>query len=180
MTVKRTCLWCLALGAMVAFLWRAGPGWACVPQPVVSLSPSSFGPAGSQVTIQGLRFGGGPVEVRWNGLDGQRLGDTGGTQFSLPVTIPAAPEGLYVLTVLSRGNDGVVADNAVVPFQVVDPGALSKGPSASATPIRRSTTGVSSATTTILLVLATALGIVGGGTAGALTAHRRSSRAPGT
>lgn len=108
---------CAVIGVIT--LAAAGSAWGCVPQArLVTLAPGSSGPAGSQVTVEGLAFDPGPVEVRWGASDGLKLGAATGPSFSVPVTIPDAPEGLHVIVVLSRNTDGSIGNAGTAAFQV--------------------------------------------------------------
>ncbi|MDQ6950015.1 MAG: hypothetical protein M3256_28170, partial [Actinomycetota bacterium] len=80
--------------------------WACVPQPVLTVRPASSGFSGQQVTVDGIGFGSGPVEIRWNDVTGEELATASGPSFSAAVTVPMVPDGLYVLFGLSRSRDG--------------------------------------------------------------------------
>lgn len=111
-------------GALVltVVLCGAAAAWACVPQPLISIQPQSSGPAGSQVTVDGVSLGPGPVEIRWNRLDGPTLAKSSGPNFSQPVTIPEAPEGLYTIIVIQREPGGAIAGSGRAAFQVSAPG----------------------------------------------------------
>ncbi len=91
--------------------------WACVPQPLVVLSPQASGPPGSRVTVNGLAVAG-TVEIRWNGIDGPRLAQATGPNFSADVTIPEASEGLYVIIVAERKPDGGLGSTGRAAFYV--------------------------------------------------------------
>ncbi len=107
--------------------------WACVPQPLVQLSPRSSGQVGAKGTISAVRLSGGAIEVRWNALDGPLLATGSGTDLQADFTVPPASDGLYTLITLVRATDGAVASSVSVPFEVVG-GALpvvSKGSSKS-------------------------------------------------
>ncbi len=146
--------------------------WACVTQPFLSLQPTSSGPAGTQVTVEGINFSSGEVEIRWNGIQGEHLASAGG-HFSVPITIPSASPGLYVVTAISRGAAGEVNQSAAAPFEVVGPGGNSSSPPAppvQAQPRRVDRSG--SSTSLIPLVLAGVVGLMGGGVGSALVTRR--------
>lgn len=110
------CLIVAAAGVQV-LSWTAS--WGCVPlRSLVSVGPTSSGPAGSSVSVNGLGFGDGTIEVRWNGLEGQRLAEATGPDFSVPVVIPQVPDGMYQLIVLSRETDKGVATSGSASFLV--------------------------------------------------------------
>lgn len=112
-----------------------GLAWACVPQPrLITLQPRASGPAGSEVTVAALGFDPGRAEVRWNTSDGDLLASANGPDFSVPVTIPEAPDGLYHLVVLARSPGGEVGNTATASFQVTSRDAT---PPASTTPRAR-------------------------------------------
>lgn len=102
-----------AVGATVA--------WACVPQPLISLHPTSSGPPGAQVTVNALVING-RAEIRWNSPDGPLLETATGPSFSVPITIPDAPSGLYGLIVVERDAGGALGSSGTAAFQVTAPG----------------------------------------------------------
>lgn len=166
--------------AMATALASLSPAWSCVPGsplPFVVLEPASFGPAGSQITVQGLHFLEAPIEVRWKGLDGPRLQTATGPDFSSSVTVPEEPPGLYELVVLSRRSDGSIADATRATFQVTGAhnggqGSNVDGGGARAAGDASSTT--SSVTDNLLLVLLSGVVLVVlGGLGGARLARRR-------
>ncbi|MDQ3825084.1 MAG: hypothetical protein M3325_04810, partial [Actinomycetota bacterium] len=94
--------------AVIAVVLAARPpGWACVPQPLVSVLPRASAPPGGRVTVQALAVTG-VQEVRWNSVDGPKLADAVGPSFSTDVTVPDVPDGLYTIIVLERRPDGSV------------------------------------------------------------------------
>lgn len=107
----------------VVTLMVGGSAWACVPQArLVTLEPGSSGPVGTEVTVEGLAFDPGPVEVRWDASDGPALGRANGPSFSVKVTIPEATEGLHAIVVLGRNPDGSIGNAATAAFQVAPAG----------------------------------------------------------
>lgn len=101
----------------------AGRAWACVPQPFIFLEPVSSGPPGSEVTVQGLRFGEPDIEIRWQTPDGPTLATATGGDFSVLVTIPEAPPGLYALLVIARAPGGGIDSVQRAVFQVTEEGS---------------------------------------------------------
>lgn len=92
---------------------------ACIPQPrLVTVQPRASGPSGSKVTVAALGFDPGRAEIRWNTVDGKLLGSPDGPDFSVPVVIPEAAEGLYYLVVLARSPGGEIGNTAAVAFDV--------------------------------------------------------------
>lgn len=97
---------------------------ACVPQArLVSLQPRPSGPAGSQVTVEGVGFDPGTAEVRWNGPGGTLLAIAEGPSFSVPIAVPDVPPGLYAVVVLMRLPDGGVGNAGSAAFDVTGEGA---------------------------------------------------------
>lgn len=126
----------LVAPVVVALAW-AGLAYACVPQPrLVTVAPRSSGPAGGQVTVDGIGFDPPPsrVEIRWNSADGALLGTADQGDFSVPVTIPAAEPGLYGILVISRGADGVLGNTGRATFQVTGEPLPPGAPVATTTP----------------------------------------------
>lgn len=115
-----------AVAAVAAVLFAASVAWACTGQVTMSVAPVSSGAPGSVVTVDvaaGPGLDQGPMQVRWNGLDGQVLATTDRSA-SLAVTIPQADPGVYYL-VLSNDR----SDVARAAFEVTGP---SGSPAASA------------------------------------------------
>jgi len=105
------------MAAAVGMVALAARGWACVPQPLVTVHPQASGSSGSEVTVEGVAMAG-ATEIRWNGVDGPRLATTTGTSFSVPVTIPPAGEGLYAIVAFERRPDGSIGSSGSAAFQV--------------------------------------------------------------
>jgi hypothetical protein len=133
-----------ALAATVLVVVLGGAvALACVPQAyLVTLRPNSWGPAGSEVTVNGFNLDQGPAEVRWNGVDGPLLGQAEGPNISVPVTIPGVSTGLYAVVVISRQPSGGIGNTASVPFQVTAPGDVANDLGTPVEPGDPSTTGV--------------------------------------
>lgn len=102
--------------AVAAALWAAA-AWACLPQPTVSIQARSSGPAGSDIVVQGENFPG-PVEIRWNAVDGPQLGAAPEAPFQTSVKVPAVDEGLYTVVGVTRAADGSVRSVGRTPFLV--------------------------------------------------------------
>jgi len=155
------------LVTVLVLAWVA-TAWACVPvRSLVSVTPQSSGPSGTQVTVSGVGFGSGDVEIRWNRPDGPQLAKTSGPEFSVPVTIPDAADGLYTLVAMTRAKDGGVDNAGVAPFLVTTAGATAGGPRPNAAPLPASSAGKSSkggvgqlAWTLVLVPLAAIVGLV--------------------
>lgn len=174
----RRCFIVLALVAVV--FHTVGPAWACVPIPqaLTSLTPRSSGPPGSEVTVNGLGYDEGPIEVRWNGVGGQRLASATGPDFSVLVTIPDAVEGLYGIVVVSRARDGSIGSAGSAAFQVVspeDPGAGASAPAPSGKDDRAPPTTTSPLTVPLAMAAGASL-VALGGLGGAALAGRRRRR----
>jgi hypothetical protein len=160
----------VALGGAVA--------WACVPQAnLVTLSPRSSGPSGTEVTVEGLGLDPGPVEIRWNEADGPLLGEGSGPNLSVPVTIPDAPEGLYIVVLLARQPGGGVGNTARAAFQVTGSGEMGthspSSPGTDGVPGDRVLPVAPSGTPTVLTLAAGAGLLALGVMIGALLARRR-------
>jgi hypothetical protein len=117
----------------VVLLAGASTAWACapfpLPQALTSIQPRSSGPPKTKVVVNGLGFDHGrPVEIRWNGVEGETLGTATGPNFAVPITIPDVPSGLYGVIALSRGSDGAVGTAGMAPFQVTGEDSAADGP----------------------------------------------------
>ena len=168
-----------AIGLVVATLAWAAAAWACFPLPLVTVAPQASGAAGDQVTVNGVDLGAGAIEVRWNALDGTLLGRGSGPNFSIPVTIPDAPDGVYVIVALTREANGSVGVKAAAEFQVGSAAAggapLSSPPGAQqpdSTDGSSERQGVLSTIGIAALVLGC---LVAGGLGGALVSRRRGT-----
>lgn len=96
---------------VAALLAMGGLAWACTPQTkVLSAAPAS-GTAGTALTLRGNAVAPGqPVEIRWNGVRGQRVGqavaDADG-EFVGQAVAPDVPPGVYFLVVVAGEDAGV-------------------------------------------------------------------------
>lgn len=173
-----TCNGLAAAGLLALVTVAAGVAWACVPlRSFVALQPRASGPAGTQVTVVGLGFDANvPVEIRWNDIVGPQLASASGPDFRAAVTIPPAPEGLYSVIVVSRGQDGVLGSAATATFLVTGPGGSdgSSGPPGAAPATAAGSTS-SSASPTPFLIWAVVVLLIAGA-AGAVWWHRRRVR----
>lgn len=170
------------LATLLAAVWGAGSlAWGCVPQPrLLTVQPRSSGPAGTEVTLAALGFDPGRAEIRWNAVDGELLGVANGPEFSVPVTIPRAPEGLYNLIVLARSPGGEIGNTGAVSFQVTSLGATPVAPwsnpdTRAAEKSRSSASSISAGT---VLLAAGAGGVASLGCFGGLLLLRRNRTGP--
>jgi len=118
----RAC-WTLTAAVLLAVVTVAmgsiATAWACVPMAkLISVQPGSSGPPASRVVVNGLGFEQSPVEIRWNAPDGPRLGAAQGPNFSIKVTIPKVPDGLYTLIAVERQENGSIGNTGSAPFDV--------------------------------------------------------------
>lgn len=121
----------VGLFALCGALTSALAAWACVPGASLAhvlIQPRSSGATGSTVSVEGLNFLPGTVEIRWNGLDGPALATTTGPSFKSRIEVPAVSAGLYILLVISRRPDGSVADIVRAPFHVTDDARAAPAP----------------------------------------------------
>lgn len=174
---------CAAVAASMLAITLTGSrgAWACFPFPVLSVQPRASGPAGAQVTVEGVDFGDGATEVRWNAIDGPLLGHGSAERFSASVTIPQAEAGVYSIVGLARKTDGSVGVKAVTPFEVSSgagvPTVAGSSP-ASSPGLRGATSSTADLSTTAiagLLLGGLAVSLAGGiGGAYLFTRRRRS------
>ncbi len=167
----------LALFGLLVILMGASTAWACVPQPLITLSPQASGPAGGRVTVDGLAIEG-AVEIRWDAVDGPLLGKAMGPTFSAEVTIPEASEGLHAIIVAERRPDGGLGSTGRASYEVTAPArsgeamASSQGTTADAT----TSTNTSSSTPPFAsggLLLAGGAGLLAVGAIGGAVLSRR-------
>lgn len=163
-------------------LWGAS-AWGCVPQPFLSISPLASGPVGAQVTVYGTDFGSGDVEIRWNGVQGSLLAEAAGDEFSMPVTIPEAPVGLYLMVGLIRDGNGNVTQKGAASFEVTEAARTTPDRSTEAGQVGESGSddgsGPSGTAAAGLAAGALAMATVGGFIGAAISSREhRSSRAP--
>ncbi len=104
---------------------------ACLPQPLISLQPKSSGPPGAEITVNARTIND-RAEIRWNAPDGPLLGTATGPAFSVPITIPDVPRGLYTLVVIERQPDGGLGSSGTAAVAVIEPGDVPPGNSSSA------------------------------------------------
>lgn len=108
----------LATGAIAAMgMAAASAGWACSANLSVNTLPLLAGPPGSEVRVSGSATNGGPVELRWDGLNGPVLATArpapGGSTangtawpYAASVKIPDALPGTHYIVVQSSTGDG--------------------------------------------------------------------------
>lgn len=84
----------LISGLAALVLGGASFAWACGPQAVISVKPTS-GPPGTQATVSGAGFREGAIEIHWDSATGVVLNRTTGPSFSVGVTIPQANAGVH-------------------------------------------------------------------------------------
>lgn len=96
--------------------------WACIPYPIITVGPRSSGPAGADISVSGVSFAPGQIEVRWNAIDGPVIGTASDPDFSVDATVPEVPEGMYAIVALTRDGDGGVSSLARASFLVARPG----------------------------------------------------------
>ncbi len=170
----------LALFGLFVILMGASTAWACVPQPLITLSPQASGPRGSRVTVDGLAIEG-PVEIRWDAVDGPLLGKAMGPTFSAEVTIPEASEGLHAIIVAERRPDGGLGSTGRASYEVTAPARSSVGGEASQGTTADATTATDTASSTPPsasggLLLAGGAGLLAVGAIGGAVFSRRRWR----
>lgn len=95
--------------------------------PIISFTPQASGPPGGRVTVEGLVFvEDDPVEIRWNSVDGPLLGTGVGPNFSVEMTVPNDPPGLYTVIAFTRPPGGSVGFSGTASFQVTPVGAAGR------------------------------------------------------
>lgn len=157
----------------------AAGAYGCVPQPFILVHPQASAAPGAEVKVDGQLFpNGSRIEIRWNATDGPLLAAATSADFSVPITIPSAPAGLYTVLALSRSQSGVQGEVARAGFQVTGaaPAAAPAfgSPAAGAEPAHTDkSTSFPSVAAAVGLV---ALGLLGG----ALLFRRRRSGASQT
>lgn len=114
----RRSLWSM-FAALAVMVGAAAIAWACTPQAIIYLGPSSTGPAGSTITVTGKGFIPGPVEIRMD--SGAPLATATGPDFSVPVRIPAAKPGVYYVNAVAYAPDLTVAGQASRALQIKAP-----------------------------------------------------------
>lgn len=160
-----------------AVVTGASAAWACVPQPLITLSPTSSGPVGTALTVNGYAVNG-RAEIRWNAIDGPLLASAEGPAFSVPVTIPSTPAGLYSLLLLERGADGGLGSTGRAAFQVTSVGVPTSQPQGS-TSAPTTTVAARSSSTSVSPEAALLGGIALfalGGAGGTIVTRRRPRR----
>lgn len=170
--VVAACL--VVVGTVGAVVGAAAAGWACVPQPLLSMKSSSSGTSGAKVTAVGVSFPG-PTELRWNGIDGLLLAKAQGPDFFQEFAIPAARPGLYSVVGVARDEGGNVTGTGSTSFQVTGTAASNTEAAAAkkreAGPTPKNTESASGP----VLVLAGIALLVLGGLGGLVVGRRRAS-----
>lgn len=161
----------------VAFFTSASSSWGCVPTATIWLPHQSFAAPGAQITVEGANFEQ-RVELRWNALDGPLLASAPNPSFSVPVTLPDAPNGLYVVVALERAPSGAIGNVARAPVQVVRETASSPDTGRAASAPNDGSHSSSSTVAALAVGLAGSVVLLGiGAVAGYRKAARRSVKA---
>ncbi|MGH2772140.1 MAG: hypothetical protein ACRDIU_03235 [Actinomycetota bacterium] len=133
----------VALGCMVV----AGVAWACTPvAQIVALSPVG-GPAGTHLIVTGANFNPGPVEIRWDTLEGPLMGHAdnfavgmsmpddaaalradhasavsgGPSSYSASVPVPeGATPGVYYVSAIQKDSAGQIVGKATASVELTD------------------------------------------------------------
>ena len=117
-----------ATAVVSGIVMAAARAAACVPQPLIWVQPKASGPSSSQVTLDGIAFSPGPVEIRWNTIDGPLLLTADGPTFNAVIAIPPSQPGQYALLAFSRDQNGAVGVSARAAFTVTDGSGTSVPP----------------------------------------------------
>lgn len=112
--------------ALSVLVGAAAVAWACTPQAIIYLGPSSTGPAGATITVTGKGFVPGPVEIRVD--SGRLLATATGPDFSVRVRIPATEPGVYYVNAVANKPDGSVAGQASRALRVKAPAVKDQKP----------------------------------------------------
>lgn len=141
---------------LIAGLASVSAAWACTYQPSLFAPSAVAGPRGTEVTVTGQNaLAGRQLEIRWNGVRGDRLAevaadDTG--RFSARVTVPEVAPGVYYFVAVSEDagiarsafevtSSSAAADAAPAPPGVVPTDMWAPRPRAEAPVESRSSTG---------------------------------------
>ena len=173
---RRLVGWVAASGPVAVAVVGGSIAWACVPQPLITLSPMASGTAGTEVMVNGYSVNG-RAELRWNALDGPLLATAQGPTFSAPVKIPPGAPGLYTVLVLQRDATGAIGSTGRAAFEVISDSPPPPGPVQPPTTVaapRSSSTSVPAGTAALGGAALLSLGALGG----TLAARRRSRRQP--
>lgn len=167
MSAKRLCLvGAVLLGVALATLGSVA--YACTNLATLNLS-SSAGRAGEEVTITGSSFRvatkgpSNPVQLHWNAVEGPVLAevvpDSAGN-ISATITVPEGQPGYYVLVATQRTADGVdeYGTPARAAFQIVGPAGA---PGAQQPPAQTPATVGTDPSSTGIIVITAALGVLG-------------------
>jgi len=115
------------LGVLAAPLTVVSLAWACVPRGTLEVNPASA-PSGSTVTVVAAGFPKEiPIDLRWNGVSGQRLGGGMGPAFTVEVAVPAVAAGSYVISG-STADEHASHSEGRVAFEVTGSGDSGTAP----------------------------------------------------
>lgn len=100
----------VALAALV-LVGLAGVAWACTPHATLTPVGIASGPSGSLVPMAGKATTQEAVELRWDGVDGQLVGqvpvsEIDGGEFATEITVPEVDPGVYSIVAVN-GDRGV-------------------------------------------------------------------------
>ncbi len=115
------------LGVLAVPFTVVSLAWACVPGGTVVVNPASA-PSGSTVSVTASGFPSTiPVDVRWNGLSGQRLGGGVGPAFTVEIAVPRVAAGAYVISA-STADEHASHSEGRVAFEVTGSGDSGTAP----------------------------------------------------
>lgn len=107
--------------AVSAVLGATSVAWACTAQLGTEVKPGMAG-VGAAFTVEGDGAPG-PVEIRWDGADGQVLGIVpDGTAYAAAVRVPETSPGVHTVVAVSREADGTVTSSGKAAIEVLAPG----------------------------------------------------------
>jgi len=108
----------IAGGIASVALGASSVAWACTPQLPLTVKPEGGSPSGA-VTASG-RGSPGPVEFRWDSVDGPVVGTApDGSSYSVGIRIPDAAPGVHTIVAVTRGQDGQFKVKGQAPFKVL-------------------------------------------------------------
>lgn len=108
----------IGVAAAVASVLGAGSAaWACTAQLGTTVKPGVVAP-GAMVTVEGDGSPG-PVEIRWDGVDGEVLARVAdGKAYAVTATVPQAEPGVHTVVAVSRDAEGKVTSRGQFALEI--------------------------------------------------------------
>ena len=116
-------------GGLIAVVIAASAAWACTEFAEFTVVGETTVEPATSLTVEGVAFHPGPVQIRWETASGPVLGSGAGPEFTVSITVPAdASSGVHYLVAVQQGSPNPAAPLSVRASQTA-PAAKPTSPS---------------------------------------------------